>query len=92
MERLSLQGVASKVQAIEAKIKVIEQMAIDAAQKLDGRLVDIETTNKEILDVVKTAKTFSRFARRWAGPVIASAATAGFFNPKFTAFLTALFA
>lgn len=91
MPRLNLAEVANRVAQVEQDVKLMKDLAQKAASDLNNRLTEIETTSQQILAVVETAKTTSRFVRRWAGPVIASAATAGFFNPKFTTFLNALF-
>lgn len=90
MARLSLAAVASEVEAIKEKVLSMEQLAKDEAIKLNNRLSALETTGQEILSVVTSAKTVSRFARRWAAPVISAAVTAGLFNPKVAAFLDAL--
>ena len=97
--RPNLADVANRVGILEkgfgemqTALNTHSEATISAAKLLDIRLLEIETGQREILDVVKTTKSVSRFVRRWASPIIASAATAGFFNPKVSAFLMSLFA
>ncbi len=78
----------ARVASLETKMTAIEKGAAD----MTATLVTISDGQTEILDAIKTAKTIRAFARKFVWPVVTAAATAGFLNPKVSAFLTALFA
>lgn len=84
-------SINQRVTTLENELISMKNLAAETAKEFNVKLDGIEATNEQILNVVTSAKTVSRFVRRWASPVIAAGVTAGFFNPKLSAFLGAIF-
>lgn len=86
---------SARVDCLETDMQSIikNQSSMTAAHKtMETTLTSISDGQVEILAAIKTAKSIRIFARKFIWPVITAAATAGFLNPKVSAFLTALFA
>ncbi len=88
MVRHSIVDVANRVANLEERFDHMDTQ-VQGMRKTQIEIVD---NTSEILSMMTAAKKTGRIVRRFAWPVISAAATAGFFNPKVSAFLTALFA
>lgn len=87
---------ASKISVNEIHNRVVKleenfmTMNTDIQTLKSSHDVLVQNTS-DILEMVSHSKNVARFVQKWGWPVLSAAATAGFFNPKITAFISALF-